>query len=183
VLHQQPELVGHLAPLLAASFRRLVMLPTNPDRIEELIEELGPPLQMLPVLAMVPALPMFLLADLATPVEGPLAAGSTWQGDLVQRPHQFSTTLRLRKRTGNQIAGSLVEDFSSIHGPGQTGTFYLRGVVVGRIHIAFVTYRIARHGIQPGLYELRLSQRGRLSGTWWVPRWRMNGRMWLKQEL
>jgi uncharacterized protein (TIGR02996 family) len=152
VLAAHRGLVGAMQPLLRASF---------------------------PVLAAPTALAMFLLAEQTSAIEGPLAAGTTWEGELQQRPYAFPTTLRLRRRQGNLFQGDMVEDFSSLHAPGVLGTFDFRGVVAGRAHVAFVTYRTRTAGICPGLYQLQLSRLGRLSGTWWVPGWSMRGRMWL----
>jgi uncharacterized protein (TIGR02996 family) len=155
ILEQSPRLVGAMAPLLNPSF---------------------------PVLSVVPGMAMFLLADLVTPAGALVGAGSKWEGELVQTPFAFATTLWLRKRRGNQLEGDMVEDFRSIHGRGATGTFYFRGVVVGQSHVAFVTYRTKRFGVQPGLYEFHLGQFGRLDGTWWVPGHAMRGEMWLQRK-
>jgi uncharacterized protein (TIGR02996 family) len=158
-------------------------------RVRQILKELPrllgpmtPLLDSLPVLSVIPATAMFLLADLTAPAEELLPAGTTWMGELRQPPYAFATTLWLRKRTGNQFEGDMVEDFSAIHGQGRTGHFYFRGVIVGQSHVAFVTYKTKRHGIYPGLYEFRLEQNDRLEGTWWVPGWEMRGEMSLKRK-
>jgi hypothetical protein len=53
--------------------------------------------------------------------------------------------------------------------PGAGGTFYFRGVVLGRSHVAFVTYRMEDLAAGPGLYQFRLNRLRRLNGTWLLP--------------
>jgi uncharacterized protein (TIGR02996 family) len=154
-LAAQPELAAPLRPLLEVQF---------------------------PVLSARPALPLFLLAGVAPVVDRRLAAGTVWEGQLHQGPHAFPTTLRLRKREGNAFEGDMTEDFTSLYGTHTTGRFYFRGSIAGVSHVAFVTYRITGAGAGPGLYQFRLSRRGRLNGTWQlIPEW--GGRMWLKQTI
>jgi uncharacterized protein (TIGR02996 family) len=102
------------------------------------------------VLASPAVLAMVLLADQTSVVEGPLTAGTTWEGELHQPPHAFPTTLRLRRRQGNHFEGDMKEDFSSVFGPGASGRFYFRGVVAGGSHVALVTYRMRGLAAAPG---------------------------------
>jgi uncharacterized protein (TIGR02996 family) len=107
LFQQQPGLAGALKPLLDSSF---------------------------PVLAVQSALALFLLADLTSVVEGPLVAGTTWEGELQQSIYTFPTTLWVRKRTGNKFEGYMKEDFSSMYGRRTSGRFYFRGAIAGRQH-------------------------------------------------
>jgi uncharacterized protein (TIGR02996 family) len=132
-----------------------------------------------PVLSAPAALVMFLLADQTSVIDGHLAAGSTWEGELKQRNCAFPTTLVVRQRTGNHFEGDMKEDFSSMLWPGAGGTFYFRGVVLGRSHVAFVTYRMEDLAAGPGLYQFRLNRLRRLNGTWLLPGGR-RGKMKLK---
>jgi uncharacterized protein (TIGR02996 family) len=133
----------------------------------DLVGPLGPLLkQERPLLREKSALAMFLAAPLAGVQEGPLAAGSTWEGHLLQGAYRFPTTLWLRKRAGNACAGDMQEDFTSMYGRRRGGRFSFRGVIVGRRHLAFVTYKVTGAGSGPALYELRLGRAGWLSGTW-----------------
>src|SRR5262245_7446703 len=122
-----------------------------------------------PVLSVGPALVMFLVADLAAAEDGPLLAGSTWRGELLQTVYEFPTTLWLRTREGNRVSGDMSEDFRNIYDADITGRFYFRGVVAGRSHLAFVTYNVEGNGVFPGLYELHVGRGGWLTGSWWVP--------------
>jgi uncharacterized protein (TIGR02996 family) len=160
LLADHPGLLGAMQPLLEGP------LATDP----------------FPVLSVPTALAMFLLADYTSVIEGPLAAGSTWVGALSQRPcYSFPTTFWLQERKGNHFEGSMKEDFRSIHRRRATGTFYFRGVIAGRSHLAFVTYATKDHGIHPGLYQFHLN-RLRLKGTWSVPNWKMRGTMFLEHK-
>jgi uncharacterized protein (TIGR02996 family) len=151
-------------------------------RRPKLLEDLIPPLdRSFPVLSVPSALAMFLLADRTSVVEQPFAAGTTWEGALHQAPYAFPTIMQVRERRGNRFAGDMKEDFSSMYGSRVTGTFYFRGVIVGRSHVAFATYRTTGAGVAPGLYQFRLNRLRRLNGTWQVgPSW--GGAMWLKQK-
>ncbi len=152
-LAAQPELAAPLRPLVQGQF---------------------------PVLSARPALPLFLMAGVSPVVDRRLAAGTVWEGELRQGSHAFPTKLRLRKREGNAFEGDMTEDFTSLFGTRLTGRFYFRGAVAGPSHVAFVTYRTTGAAAGPGLYQFRLSRRGRLNGTWLLsPAW--GGRMWLKQ--
>jgi uncharacterized protein (TIGR02996 family) len=154
VFAERPELAGGLAPLLKTG---------------------------LPLLSEPAALAIFLLGEQTSVVPGPLTAGTTWQGELLQATHAFPTTLHLRRRQGNQFEGDMTEDFSSMYGAEVSGTFYFRGVVAGGAHAAFVTYRLTGAASGPGLYQFRLNRLGRMSGTWRVGLgWK--GKMWLKQR-
>jgi uncharacterized protein (TIGR02996 family) len=152
-LTAQPDLAAPLRPLLEGQF---------------------------PVLSARPVLPLFLMAGVAPVVDRRLAAGTVWEGQLHQGPHAFPTTLRLRKREGNAFEGDMTEDFTSLFGTRITGRFYFRGAVAGPSRVAFVTYRMTGAAAGPGLYQFRLSRRGRLNGTWLLNPAR-GGRMWLKQ--
>jgi uncharacterized protein (TIGR02996 family) len=138
------------------------------------------------VLALGPALAMVLTAPLTDVCDGPLAAGSTWRGHLLQSRYAFPTDFHLRRRDGNAVEGDMEEDFTSLHGHHILGRFFFRGVVVGRSRLLFVTYRTEAEGIHPGLYQLRLGHAGWLTGTWWVPgrEWRadMRGDMRLRRR-
>jgi uncharacterized protein (TIGR02996 family) len=138
------------------------------------------------VLALGPALTMVLTAPLTDVSDGPLAAGSTWRGHLLQSRYAFPTDFHLRRRDGNAVEGDMEEDFTSLHRHHILGRFFFRGVVVGRSRLLFVTYRTEAAGIHPGLYQLRLGHAGWLTGTWWVPgrEWRadMRGDMRLRRR-
>ncbi len=110
-----------------------------------------------------------ILADAAEVAAGPLTAGSSWRGTLWQRGLAIPTTMRLHSREGNHLAGVLEEDFSRMY-PGQVlrGTFHFTGAAVGRV-VAFVVSRVEGHGMEGGLYALRLGGGGWLSGSWWIP--------------
>lgn len=110
----------------------------------------------------------FVVAGVAEVVEGPLVAGSSWAGFLWQR-FAVPTTMRIRRREGNVIAGVLEEDFRRMH-PGLSldGVFHFEGVAVGRA-VSFVVSRVEGHGVEGGLYWLWLGKGGWLSGSWWVP--------------
>jgi uncharacterized protein (TIGR02996 family) len=155
ILTERPTLIGHLHPLLALGFR---------------------------VLAAPTALALFLLADHASVLSGPLAAGTTWEGELKQRPYAFPTTLWLRKREGNRFEGDMKEDFTAMYGAAVDGTFHFRGAVVGA-HVAFVTWRMEGAAAGPGLYQFRVSRRKRWSGTWGVGAGTWKGTMWLRPKL
>jgi uncharacterized protein (TIGR02996 family) len=154
LLTERPALIGALHPLLERRFR---------------------------VLASPRALALFLLADHAAIVPRPLTAGSTWEGELIQRPYAFPTTLWLRKRDGNRFEGDMKEDFRALYGSAVKGTFYFRGVVAGP-HVAFVTWRMRGAAAGPGLYQFRVSQRKRWTGTWGVGDGTRHGKMWLKPK-
>jgi uncharacterized protein (TIGR02996 family) len=155
ILKEHPELIGALQPLVEGDMK-------------------------FPLLSAPSALAMFLVADLTSVVPGPLAAGTTWQGELHQGPCTFPTTLWLRERNGNQFEGDMREDFSSMYGHQASGRFYFSGVIAGRSHVAFVTYRMTGLASGPGLYQFRLSQRKRLNGTWRVGPGTWGGNMWLR---
>ena len=127
-------------------------------------------------LAIGPALVLALCAPLASAVEGPLHAASTWRGHLHMDDYRFPTTLTLRRRQGNAIAGDMTQDFTALFAlysgedAGEVaGTFFFRGAVVGREWLTFVTYRIEGEGAWPELCQMRLRPGGWLFGTWWVP--------------
>jgi uncharacterized protein (TIGR02996 family) len=142
-----------------------------------LLRSLAPLRRVFPLLSL-PALPLFLAAPLAGVHDGPLAAGSTWEGHLSwQRTYSFPTTLRIRKRTGNVLSGDMTEDFTSFYGMEELATFFFRGVAVERDYLAFVTYKVDGLGAWPGLYELRLGRAGWLSGPWWVPDQNTHGKL------
>jgi uncharacterized protein (TIGR02996 family) len=152
VLKEKPALIGPLQPLLPLKFR---------------------------VLASPSALALFLLADYASGAPDHLTAGTTWEGELLQPPYAFPTTLRLCTRDGNRFEGDMTEDFAAMYGMPVDGTFYFRGVVVGE-HVAFVTLRIEGAGSGPGLYQFRVNHQKRWTGTWEVGAWK--GTMWLKPK-
>jgi uncharacterized protein (TIGR02996 family) len=126
-------------------------------------------------LAIGPALVLALCAPLASAVEGPLQAGSTWRGHLHMDDYRFPTTLTLRQRQGNAIAGDMTQDFTALFmeyfgDVVEAGaTFFFRGAVVGREWLTFTTHRVEGNGAWPGLYQLRLRPGGWLLGTWWLP--------------
>ena len=74
------------------------------------------------------------------------------------------------------------EDFSSMLGAGAAGTFFFRGVIVAKAHVAFVTYRMSGLAAGPGLYQFRLNRLRRMNGRWQVGAGRWGGKMWLKQK-
>jgi uncharacterized protein (TIGR02996 family) len=127
-------------------------------------------------------LPVFLGAPLADAADGPLAAGSRWEGRLRQDPHSLPTTMRLLKRRHNHVEGEMVEDFTAMYGMDTRATFLFRGVVVGRDHLLFVTYNADPVGVWPGLYDLGLGRGGWLTGAWWVPSYGMSGQMQLRHQ-
>jgi uncharacterized protein (TIGR02996 family) len=130
----------------------------------------------------VASLPVFLGAPLADAEDGPLAAGSRWEGQLHQDPHSIPTTMRLLKRRHNHVEGEMVEDFTAMYGWDAQGTFLFRGVVVGGGHLLFVTYTTRGAGVWPGVYDLRLGRAGWLTGAWWVPGYGLSGQMQLRRQ-
>jgi uncharacterized protein (TIGR02996 family) len=127
-------------------------------------------------------LPLFLSAPLADAEDGPLVAGSRWEGRLHQDPHAIPTAMRLLKRRHNQVEGDMVEDFTAMHRVAAQGTFLFRGVVVGRERLLFVTYTTHGAGEWPGVYDLRLGRGGWLTGAWSVPGYGMSGQMQLRRQ-
>jgi hypothetical protein len=127
------------------------------------------------------ALAIFLLADHVSVAPGPLTAGTVWVGELKQTPYAFPTTLWLHKGDGNRFEGDMKEDFTALYGRKVGGRFYFRGAIAGN-HVAFVTYRMKGAAAGPGLYQFRISQRKRWSGTWGVGVGTWRGTMWLKPK-
>jgi uncharacterized protein (TIGR02996 family) len=152
VLKKQPTLIGDLHPLLAHGLRVL----TQPK-----------------------ALALFVLADYASVVVGPLAAGTTWEGKLKQGPYAFPTTLQLRKRDGNRFEGDMRQDFRTMYRSAVDGVFHFRGVAIGE-HVAFVTWKMEGAAAGPGLYQFQVSRRNRWDGTWGVGDCTWNGTMRLQ---
>jgi uncharacterized protein (TIGR02996 family) len=158
---------------LAARFKRI--LCSRPD----LARPLKPLFRTgLPWMAEPAALTLFLTAGLISVADSVLVSGIPWEGELHQPPHSFPTVLTVRRREGNQFEGSMTQDFSSMFGTTVTGQFTFRGVV-GRAHVAFVTYRMRGMAAGPGLYQFRLERFCRLEGTWRVGPSR-GERMWLQ---
>jgi uncharacterized protein (TIGR02996 family) len=156
LLREHPDLIGALRPLVDRNF---------------------------PLLSAPAALVMFLLADYTSELEGPIKAGTDWEGRLEQDQDHFPTILHCRTRTGNHFEGDMRQDFSSIYSSRITGRFFFRGVVIGKSDLAFVTYRMTSSAAGPGLYQFRLSQRKRWNGSWRIEPGQWGGKMWLKPKL
>jgi uncharacterized protein (TIGR02996 family) len=153
ILKERPTLIGPLKTLLPQKFRVLAA----------------------------PSLALFLVADYASVGGDPLAPGTTWEGKLKQSRYAFPTTLRLVKRDGNRFEGDMRQDFRVMYRSAVAGTFHFRGVVVGA-HVAFVTWRMEGAASGPGLYQFRLGEQNRWTGTWAVGAGDWNGKMWLKPK-
>lgn len=127
------------------------------------------------------ALALFLMADQASVVTGPFAAGSTWVGEQKAGRIACPTTVYFRERQGNRISGDMDEDFSTLSGHESYGRSWFDGAVATGSHVAFVTWEMTGDSDGPALYQLRLDRRLRLTGTWEV--WTLWGdKMWLKQK-
>jgi uncharacterized protein (TIGR02996 family) len=178
LVQECPESIGALRQVLDQWFEEL-----PEDEREIAAPEFVPALlgHWLSLPTVSSALAVFLLADHTSVIAEPLAAGTTWEGELHQRRHRFPTVLSLRERQGNQFSGDMTQDFSSLFGEGMEGTFYFRGAIAAGVHVAFITYRMIDLAAGPGVYQFRLNRLRRLNGTWALGDGR-RGKMWLKQN-
>ena len=153
ILKERPALIGPLKPLLPHKFRVLAE----------------------------PSLALFLVADYVSISGDPWTPDTTWKGELKQPPYTFPTTLRIIKRDGNRFEGNMTENFRSMYRSAVRGTFHFRGAVAGA-HVAFVTWRMEGAASGPGLYQFRVGEQKRWTGTWAVGTGDWNGKMWLEPK-
>jgi hypothetical protein len=100
---------------------------------------------------------------------------------LKQHPYGFPTTLQISKRDGNRFEGEMKQNFRVMYRAAVSGTFHLRGAVVGA-HVAFVTWKMEGAAAGPGLYQFRINEENRWTGTWAVHAGDWNGKMWLEPK-
>jgi uncharacterized protein (TIGR02996 family) len=125
----------------------------------------------------------YLVADVASPGQDMVQPGSRWHGELNQPPYAFPTVLTISTRRGNVFTGEMSQDFSALYGTAVSGRFYFEGAVLAGRVVAFITNRVERAGIFPGLYIANLSRKNRaLAGTWRVPRYDLEGTFALERR-
>jgi uncharacterized protein (TIGR02996 family) len=128
------------------------------------------------------ALVAFLAAGLGSAGDR-LQEGSVWVGALHQHHYAHPTELTITSRRVNAFTGEMEQDFTAAHGYQADGHFWFEGAVLAGRFLAFVTTRIERRGIFPGLYTAHLRVRNPvIDGSWAVPNWLLTGTFRLERR-